>query len=68
MKLVYDKTNKEVKIGDITETFRGEKCKVISFTEPLKSSSTGRVYVEFDNNTRREFFPSVIGTKFVEEE
>lgn len=72
MKLFYESTGREVKVGDIAQTFRGEAVVVTDFREPHTPSSTGRVYVKFvDKETDRpregfasEYFPGVIGAKW----
>jgi hypothetical protein len=67
-KLINEKTGQEIKTGDNVTCFRGTEYKLVSFTEPHKPSSTGRVYVEpvSGEGMRREFFPSVIGAKIVD--
>ena len=55
---------KEATVGMEVTSFRGEKAKLISWTEPHKTSSSGRVYVELENGSISEFFPSVIGGTF----
>lgn len=45
MKLVYREAQKEVCIGDVATTFRGEHVDVIDITAPHKSSSSGRVCI-----------------------
>lgn len=70
MKLVYKNTGKEVKVGDEIILSGGEKCKVDYFREPHKSSSEGKVTVQFGENkfNCREYYVSVIGAVWVEEE
>lgn len=55
---------KEATVGMEVTSFRGEKAKLISWTEPHKPSSSGRVYVEWENGRTGEYFPSVIGGNF----
>lgn len=68
-KLINIETGKEIKVGDVVITFRGEFAELLSFTSPHKPSSTGRVYIQSFNNesslARREYFPSVIGAKII---
>lgn len=65
MKLVDEKTGKEIKKGDIV-TSRGEKWKVISWTAPRHSGSSGKVYAEkLDSDWSQELYPGVFGLKFV---
>jgi len=68
MKLVYETTGEEVKAGDRTETFRGEPCTVKYVVEPHKPSSTGRVCLEFSDDWKHEYFPGVIGAKWIDRE
>lgn len=74
MILVYESTGVPVKVGDIAETFRGEKVEVSGIDEPRHACSTGRVYVR-DESADSEFggfsnsyFPSVIGAVWRDEE
>lgn len=62
MKLIIK--GKEATVGMEVTSFRGEKAKLISWTEPHKPSSSGRVYVEWENGSTGECFPSVIGGNF----
>lgn len=73
--LVDEKTGAPIAIGDVVETFRGEKVRVTGFKAPTHSGSTGRVYVQplelkegFVGlpGFNREYFPSVISAKIVE--
>ena len=67
-KLINEKTGQEIKAGDTVQRFRGTDYRLISFTEPHKPSSTGRVYVEpvSGEGNARELFPSVVGAKIVD--
>jgi hypothetical protein len=69
MKLINEKTLEEVCIGDVVYTLRGESGILRSSDVPHKPSSTGRVYIEFNGTmfvgSLREYFPSVIGCKFI---
>ena len=68
MVLIYEGTKEPVKVDDIVKTFRGDVVRVVSFREPHKPSSTGRVYVKHDDHGwSSEYFPGVIGAKWVEE-
>ena len=68
MDLVYKKTGETVEIGDMAEIGRGETVKVIGIEKPHKPSSTGRVYVQFDNEVDSSYFPSVIGAHWINRE
>jgi hypothetical protein len=64
MKKLYINDKPAVKGQEVT-TFRGEKLTLTGWREPHKPSSTGRVFVT--GNYVGEFFPSVIGGEFREE-
>jgi hypothetical protein len=89
MKLTYTQQHGDHQIGDLVEvghivkTFRDEPVEVITITEPHKSSSTGRVYLQFFDKVatdevpanynyvksyKQECFPGVIGAEWVERE
>jgi len=72
MKLVYTKTETEVKVGDVVnigEEDEVENVEVIHFREPHKSSSSGKVSVKYvDHDWSREFYVSVIGAEWIERE
>lgn len=75
MRLVYDKTGTEVKIGDFATTFRGETVIVSGIEKPRHGGSTGRVYVREDKVRERGsivfdqgYFPSVIGATWIDRE
>lgn len=69
MKLVDEKTGQEIKAGDKVTTFRGEKGTLVSWAPPRTINSSGKVTVKFGKHDihGREFYPSVIGAKIVEE-
>ena len=48
-------------IGEVYITFRGEPVTLLHITPPHKPSSSGRVYVQYENGATGEYFPSVIG-------
>lgn len=71
MKLIYDDTGEEVKVGDKALTFRGEEVKVTAVVKPSHGGSTGRVrvkHLEFEKMYESEFFPGVIGAHWVDRE
>ena len=70
MRLVYKATGKEVKVGDVVETSRGEQCTVKYFVKPYKPSSEGKVTVQFgeDKFNCMEYYVSVIGAEWIERE
>ena len=64
MKLVYEGTTREVKVGDEVTLGDGETVTVTYFRPPHKPSSSGKVSV--DGN--REYYVSVIGAEWIERE
>jgi len=69
MRLIYEKTGVEVKIGDTVEV-GGGKATIERIDKPWKPSSTGRVGVRYPGGSLsyREYFPNVVGAKWVERE
>ncbi len=67
MKLIYEKTNTEVKAGDIAHDFRGDAAFVTGWQEPKHEGSTGRVYVKEmrEGGFEAGYYPSVYGMKWV---
>ena len=64
MKLVINE--KVAEAGMEVETFRGEKGILLCWKEPHKPSSSGHVYVLLNGEEdEREFYPGVIGGKFI---
>ena len=55
-----------VKVGDEVESSRGDTYTVTGGNPPAHAGSSGRVFVEADGRSA-EYFPSVIGAKWVEE-
>jgi len=60
---------KEAVIGQEVTTFCGKKGTLTRIDKPHKPSSTGRVYIDDeDGNFMGEYFPGVIGGKWIERE
>lgn len=69
MRLVYKATGKEVKVGDVVKTSRGEKCEVKYFRPPHSSASEGKISVRLeDKSFDMESYVSVIGAEWIERE
>lgn len=68
--LVDSTTGEYPSIGDEVVSFRGEEFILDGGAAPRTENSTGRVYVKPINhpNLSSEFFPSVFGLKWVQEE
>lgn len=65
-KLIDEVTAGEIFVGDIRKTVKGLKCKVISMIPPRDEfSGSGRVCVEHTGGFQNEYFPSIIGARFV---
>lgn len=58
--LVDEETGKAVKLPYKTKDFRGDPITVTGFTEPHKSSSSGRI-----QTNQGEYFPGVAGVKII---
>jgi len=57
-----------VKVGDVVETSKGDSYRVQGGNPPHNPSSSGFVWVAQDENGTREFYPQVIGAKWVEDD
>ena len=69
MRLVYKATGKEVKVGDVVTTSRGEKCEVKYFRQPHKPSSEGKITVQMEGSeSYNEYYVGVIGAEWIERE
>lgn len=66
MRLVYEGTQREVRVGDQVRLDE-RTWKVIGVGEPHKPASTGRVYLRSEGY-EQGFFPSVIGAVWIERE
>jgi len=62
MRLVHDKTQQEVEIGDIVASST-DLAIVRGFAKPRTTASTGRIHVDSG-----EFFPHVYGCTWIERE
>jgi hypothetical protein len=67
MRLVYNETGEEVKIGDKVE-LNGVDYKVTFIIYPWNLCSNGRVEVKSDIGQFSRYFPSVIGAYWIEKE
>jgi hypothetical protein len=78
MRLVYQHTNTEVKVGDLCRLSDGEWVKVSSFAKPHKPESSGKVNVLHgafdqerfvcDSELEDTYYVSIIGAEWVERE
>ena len=66
-KLINTKTGEPAPAyGTEVTDFRGDPCILVDATPPHKEGSSGRVHVRFPEGGEAEFFPSVVGLKWVE--
>lgn len=75
MILINKQTKEEVKKGDIVYLSRPKrKVKLVWLSPPHKPSSSGKITVNIEgldflsSGATREYYPSVIGCEFIEEE
>lgn len=69
MKLVHSVTGVEVHVGDMVESFRGERAEVTGWIEPKTPASSGRIEVRYVGGVGSAvFYPSVFDHVFVERE
>jgi hypothetical protein len=67
MRLVNEKTGQPVKVGDVVKTFRGEQVMVTSLHPPHKINSSGHVTCRsIGKKWTQEFYPSVIGARYID--
>ena len=69
MKLIYENTGCEVKFGDVTQTFNGERVVITGWQEPRHEASTGRVYCQSMDESKWDsaWYPSVVGARWIGE-
>ncbi len=70
LKLVDAETGEQLRVGSTVKTFRGELGVLRSWKEPYcfeeNAYRGAKVYVQLDGGEfQSEFYPSVIGAKFV---
>lgn len=63
MKLVNRKTGTEIKVGDYVITFQDKKVLVIGIF-----ARAGKILVLHESGFKQEYWPFVIGAKFIREE
>lgn len=68
MRLVYDETGKEVKLGDKVTLKNGKQVTVTYFAKPHSPASSGKVTVRTEGGGNCEYYVSVIGAKWIERE
>ena len=69
MRLIYEETGKEAKIGDVVK-FNDRFYFLVDIQEPCAFKDTGRVILKpldkYRKNYKSMFYPENIGAKFVE--
>lgn len=65
MKLIYLDSGTDVKVGDILTKGLNFPLTVTGWQVPFKYGAKGRIYVQTEEGTGAEIFPSVVGAKWV---
>lgn len=69
MKLIYESTGEQVRVGDEVTLDDGCTVTVTHFREPHKPSSSGKVCVmDRGTDSQREYYVSVIGARWINRE
>lgn len=69
MKLIYESTGEQVRVGDEVTLDDGRTVKVTHFSEPHKPSSSGKVCVmDRGDDSQCEYYVSVIGARWINRE
>lgn len=68
MRLVYDKSQEEVKVGDKVTLSSGTEVTVANFRPPHKPAASGKVSVQYPEGHYAEYYVSVIGATWIERE
>lgn len=71
MRLVYESTGAEVKVGDMVKRTRGDltaEFRVDFFRKPHKPDSSGKVVVMAPDGGTAEFYVGAIGAEWIERE
>jgi hypothetical protein len=64
--LIETNTREPIKRGDVRETFRGERVKVIGFQPPHREGTTGKVdVVLIDDAATGTYYAGVIGAEYI---
>lgn len=68
MKLVYEKSGVEVKVGDIVKV-DGEESRITYFRPPHSPASSGKISIEgIGAGLSGEYYVGVIGAKWIDRE
>ena len=59
-------SNVKVEVGKKYSIGDNKLVEVLQITPPHKPSSTGRVYIKYDNGSTAEYFPTVIDAEWRE--
>ena len=54
-----------IRLGSIVLTFRGQKWKLLSFTPPASTRSTGRIKLQHDDGTTGDYYPGIINARII---
>ena len=66
-RLIHEKTQKFVQVGDVVHSFRGRPHIVTGWEEPRHPASTGRLWVQTMDERRAhsQYFPSVFNCGWI---
>jgi len=63
--LMFVKSHLPVQTGEVVNLGDGRIATVTGGRPPHTENSTGRIYVRFENGVTGEFFPHVVGAKWM---
>jgi hypothetical protein len=64
-KLVDEKSGKELNVGAKVKTSRNERATITALRPPHKKDSSGHVTIKTTDGYEQEYYPSVIGAKYI---
>jgi len=65
MILVFEKSHLPIQTGEVVNLGNGRVATVTGGRSPHTEASSGRIYVRFDNGVTSEYFPNVVGAKWI---
>jgi hypothetical protein len=63
-KLISEKTGREINVGDVLTTFRGERVTLIGMQPPHKLEASGKVVCEDLNRRDSVWYAGVVGERY----
>ncbi len=68
MRLIYNDSREQVKIGDEVTLRDGVKARITHFAKPHKPASSGKVSVTTEHGREHEYYVGVIAAKWIDRE